>query len=54
MKQLQAFLENDLQEDTYAANSAILQDIMQALISRNAKEKGFWTLYIHKIETMLS
>ena len=48
--QLISFLENDLFVDTYEINSIMLQDILDALISRNTVEGGHLSEYIHKIQ----
>ena len=50
INQLILFLENDLFAGTYAINDAILQDIFEALISRNTAEGGCLFPYIHAVQ----
>ena len=43
---LTSLLESDLLKD----NDVILQDVLEALISRNIAESGRWLPYIHKLK----
>ena len=51
-EQLTSFLENDSFEEIYGIDTAILQDILEVLISRNTVEGGRLSVYIHKIQAL--
>ena len=48
------FLENDLFQNAYAIHDGILQDILEALISRNNPEDHDLLPYIRKIQKIQS
>ena len=49
---LNTLLENDAFENTYAINDAILQDILEVLISRNAEPGSHLLPSIEKIQKL--
>lgn len=47
---LEAFLETALMEDADGVNDILWQELLEALISRNAPEDDRWLPYIRKIK----
>ena len=52
MDKLQLILNHELFEYPDTMGDAILQDLLEVLISRNETDDGFWTEYISKIQTI--
>ena len=51
---LNSLVESDSFEDTYAVNDAILQDVLEILLSRNTEPGSQFAAYIQKIKQIQS
>lgn len=50
IEKLHSVLEKDFIKNTDASSEVILQDVLEALITRNKAEDGLWTEYIYQIQ----